>query len=125
MASVSVLGCLACSRTCLKISSTFILQAAEARTNPLFQSNLASASTSSVLTKCSLGGRSYLFATITMGGLLVRRVLKAASAADIEDRRELSVEDETELDIEEQMEEPRDEQLFWWWWWLHTVPERL
>lgn len=47
-----------------------------------------------------------MFATITIGGLRVRRVLRAASAADTEERRELSADEQVEEQTEELREEP-------------------
>lgn len=76
---------------------------------PLFQSMTAKASISSLSTRCCSSGRSCLLATITIGGCLVRLVLSAASAADVEDRRELSLLSEQ---VEEQMEE-ENEVLDW------------
>ena len=111
IASVNVGGCLACLRTCWNISSIFQLSAAEARTKPLFQSITERASISSLLTRCLSFGRSYLLATITIGGLRVRRVLRAASAAQIDDLRELSVEEEQEPE-EEHIEEPKEDELW-------------
>lgn len=116
IASAKVGGCLACLRTCWNISLIFSLLAAEALTKPLFQSMTARASISSLFTKCCSFGKSYLFATITIGGLLVRLVLSAASAADTDERLELSVEEQ----VEEQMEELSDwfaEAVCWLWWW--------
>lgn len=79
----------------------FQFSAAEALTKPLFQSITASASISSELTKCLSLGRSCLFATITMGGLRVRLVRSAASAAEMDDLRELSADDEQEVEVEQ------------------------
>ena len=55
-------------------------------------------------------GSSCLLATITIGGLGVRRVLRAASAADTDDLRELSVEEHIEEQFEDELaDEPEHE----------------
>lgn len=88
----------------------FQLSAAEARTKPLFQSITASASISSLFTRCLSRGKSCLLATITIGGLRVRRVLSAASAAEMDERRELSADEEHEVEAE-QMDELSDDEF--------------
>lgn len=87
----------------------FQLSAADALTKPLFQSITASASISSLLTRCLSLGRSCLLATITMGGFRVLRVFRAASAAEMDDRRELSADDEQEEVPVEHNDDPIDE----------------
>lgn len=85
----------------------FQFWAAEALTKPLFQSITTRASVSSLLTRCFSLGRSYLLATITIGGWRVRLVRNAASAAEIDDLRELSADVEHELEglqMDEQVE---------------------
>lgn len=87
------------------MSFMFKFKAAEARTKPLFQSITASASISSLFIRCFSSGRSILFATMTIGGRLVRLVLRAASAAEMLERRELSAVVAAEQEKEEEEEE--------------------